>query len=70
MKNLTDYKTDKVKLELEKGQKLIVTHKGSAWIFLIEVDNYDDLNIKKISNYRTPTHLKELKTQDTLDNLA
>ena len=70
MKKITECKTDKMKIELEKGQKLTITHKGSAWIFLIEVDNYDDLNIKKISNYRTPTHLKELKTQDTLDNLA
>jgi len=62
-----DFRAKDIKLELEKGQKLIVTHKGSAWIFHIEVDNYDDLNIKKISNYRTPTHLKELKAQDTLD---
>lgn len=55
-----DFRANNIKLELEKGQKLIVTHKGSAWIFLIEVDNYDDLNIKKISNYRKPTHLKEI----------
>ena len=69
MKNITDYKTDKIKLELEQGQKLVVTHKGSAWTFLIEVDNYDDLNIKRISNYRTPTHLKPIReeAQDTLD---
>jgi hypothetical protein len=55
-----DFRANKIMLELEKGQKLIVTHKGSAWIFQIEVDNYDDLNIKKVSNYRTPTHLKEV----------
>lgn len=68
MKNPIDYKTNKIKLELEKGQKLIVTHKGSAWTFQIEVDAYDDLNIKKVSNYKTPTHLKEItQALDTLD---
>lgn len=53
-----DFRAKDIKLELEKGQKLTITHKGSAWIFLIEVDNYEDLNIKKISNYRTPNHQK------------
>ena len=58
--NKVDFRANKIMLELEKGQKIVITHKGSAWIFHIEVDNYDDLNIKRVSRFHTPVHMKEI----------
>jgi len=58
-----DFRANNIKLELEQGQKLIVTHKGSAWFIILEVDAYDDICIKKKSNYRTPIHLKPIKEE-------
>lgn len=60
---MTDFRTKDIQLELEKGQRLTVTHQGSVWSFLIEADNYDDLNVKRISRYSavTPTHQKPIR---------
>jgi len=62
-KDKIDFRASNIKLELEKGQKLIVTHQGSAWYFEIEVDYFDDLNLRRKSKYRTPIHLQPLPTQ-------
>lgn len=47
------------KIELEKGEKLIITHQGSAWYIVLEADSYDDICVKKMSNYRTPNQQKK-----------
>ena len=31
------------KIELDKGEKLLITHKGSIRFLQVEVDNYDDV---------------------------
>lgn len=62
-KKMINQKTNQTKIELEKEQKLIVTHKGSAWYFEIEVDCFDDLNLRRKSKYRVPIHLQPLSTQ-------
>jgi hypothetical protein len=47
------------KIELEKDEELIITHKGSAWFIILKVDNYDDICVKKISRYHTTTAQKK-----------
>lgn len=35
------------RIEIKKEEKIIITHKGSAWELEIGVDEYDDITIKK-----------------------